>query len=277
VQKNGMAHRRAELGTASMVGKSGPIERKKVWDLEIEEEHEFFANDILVHNCDSFSGAIADRRLGSFGHVSFTSFHAAHIISMGVGGGVFTSDPVLAKNVRMYRDWGRQADSTKMNTYKSLPKDYNPRFIYEKIGYNFQILDLQAAMGRVQLKKVSTFKRLRKKNFDYLYKYFKEHTMFCVPESVKGADVCWFAFPLTYAGDRGKLVAHLEKNGIETRSMMSGNILRHPAYGNVEYRIGSTLKEADYILEHSFWITCHVSLTKKDLDRIVKTFDDFFA
>lgn len=219
------------------------------------------------------------KKLGTFGDISITSFHAAHIVSMGVGGGVFTNNPELAKKVRMYRDWGRQADISKKTNGKkwpSLPEDYDSRFIYEKIGYNFQILDLQAAMGRVQLRKTNKIKKARKKNFDYLVKHLSQHGDLIMPESVKGADVCWFSLPLTYIGDRGKLVAHLEKNGIETRSMFAGNITAHPAYEKSEYRIDGLLTEANYIMRHSFWIGVHPRMTQKDREYIIKTFNDYF-
>lgn len=242
---------------------------------------------VIEDCCDTWLGSISGKMLGSFGDISFTSFHAAHIVSMGVGGGVFTNDKKLAQRVRQYRDWGRQAETNKPHKLKTLPKDYNPRFVYDKIGYNFQILELQAAMGRVQLRKAKKIKQLRKKNFDYLYNNLprigiridgKTKGLFEFPKVIKGADVCWFAFPITYGGDRGELVAHLEKAGIETRSMFAGNITKHPAYANNEYRIGPDgLREADYILKHSFWISVHPRLTKEDLDYIIKTFNDFFA
>jgi dTDP-4-amino-4,6-dideoxygalactose transaminase len=196
---------------------------------------------------------------------------------MGVGGGVFTSDKELAKKVRMYRDWGRQADTTKPNTHKELPADYNPRFIYEKIGYNFQILELQAAMGRVQLRKAEKIKKMRKKNFDYLVKHLSKFPELIMPKSIKGADICWFALPLTTLGHRGQLIKHLEDSGIETRSMFAGNITRHPAYKGSKYRVGSTLKEADFILHQSFWIGVHPRMTLKDLKYVVKVFSDYYA
>ena len=217
------------------------------------------------------------KKLGSFGDVSITSFHAAHIVSMGVGGGVFTSNANLAKNVRMYRDWGRQADINKSENrkHRGLPKDYNPRFIYEKIGYNFQILELQAAMGRVQLRKTEQIKEARKKNFDYLFSNLSKYPL-QLPLWLEDADVCWFSFPITFYGNRGKLLRHLEKNGIETRPMFSGNITRHPAYVNSNYRISGDLTEADIITKKSFWISVHPSLTNNDLKYIVKTFNKFF-
>lgn len=249
-----------------------PVDMKAL--MKVAKKHKIY---VLEDCCDTWLTTIDGKCVGTFGDVSFTSFHAAHIVSMGVGGGVFTDNPRIARNVRMYRDWGRQADTTKPNKYKSLPKDYNPRFIYEKIGYNFQILELQAAMGRVQLRKAPEIKRLRKENFDYLYENLKDFPGLIMPVSIPNSDICWFAFPITYTGNRGDLVTHLESRGIETRSMFAGNITRHPAYVNSKYRIAKTgLNEADLILKHSFWIGVHPRMTQEDREYVVQAFKDFY-
>jgi len=129
-------------------------------------------------------------------------------------------------------------------------------------------------MGRVQLKKSNEIKRLRKKNFDYLYTGLTGVGDLIMPDWLPDADVCWFAFPLSVNGGRGELVAHLEKNGIETRSMFSGDITKHPAYKNTKYRIAAPLKEAQFILKNSFWITCHPRLKKQELEFITRQTDN---
>ena len=181
----------------------------------------------------------------------------------------------------MYRDWGRQADINKSENlkHKTLPKDYNPRFIYEKVGYNFQILELQAAMGRVQLRKIKQIKKARKRNFNYLFKNLAKYPL-QLPYWLENADVCWFAFPITFYGNRGKLLRHLEKNGIETRPLFSGNICKHPAYAHLkedrDYR-KMDLTEAEIITKQSFWLSVHPSLIKSDLKYIIKIFNDYFS
>lgn len=249
-----------------------PVDMPKV--MKIAKNNKLY---VIEDNCDGWGTTLYGKTIGSFGDVSFTSFHAAHIVSMGVGGGVFTNDDRIARNVRMYRDWGRQADTTKHNTHESLPVDYDPRFIYEKIGYNFQILDLQAAMGRVQLRKAGKIKRMRKRNFDYLYKHLSKHTELVLPSWNKGADICWFAFPLSTYENRKPLVAWLEKHGIETRSMFAGNITKHPAYKGSKYRTGTGLWESNFILGQSFWISVHPRMTQKDREYVVKVFDEYYA
>lgn len=234
---------------------------------------------VLEDNCDGWGGTLRGQKLGSFGDVSFTSFHAAHIVSMGQGGGVFTQSEEIARRARMYRDWGRQADLTGRTNAKwpSLPKDYDTRFIYEKLGWNLSPLELQAAMGRVQLRKTNKIKKLRRRNFDYLYKHlsrFEDYGLL-MPIFDSAADPSWFSFPLSYT-NRGPLVAHLEKWGIETRSMFGGNILRHPGYADVVHRQSGDLAGANYILEHSWWVGCHPSWSMDDLKYVVWVFTKFF-
>lgn len=243
--------------------------------MEVAKKHNVY---VLEDNCDGWGSRIGRRHVGSFGHITFTSFHAAHIVSMGQGGGVFTNDDRLARNARMYRDWGRQADlESRTNTkWKTLPQDYDSRFIYEKIGWNISPLELQAAMGREQLKKTEKIKEKRQKNFNYFYEKLKKHKALVLPTWHPQADVCWFSFPLSVKnGLRGALVKHLEERGIETRSMFAGNILKHPAYKGLKVRHGR-LRDADRILTDSFWFTVHPSLKKHEREYIVKAFDDFF-
>src|SRR3990167_5808530 len=235
---------------------------------------------VLEDCCDSLSSTINGKQTGSFGDISITSFHAAHIVSVGVGGGVFTSSKDIAQRVRMYRDWGRQADINKSENlkHKTLPKDYNPRFIYEKIGYNFQILELQAAMGRVQLRKTEEIMTRRQENFWFLLASLSIYDDLIMPVWNKDADICWFAFPLSVnkGRDRGKLLRYLEEKGIETRPMFSGNITKHPAYKNSKFRISGKLEGANFIMKNSFWVSLHPSLTMLDLTYVVKVFKEFF-
>lgn len=234
---------------------------------------------VLEDNCDGWGGTIGKKKVGSFGHINFTSFHAAHIVAMGQGGGVFTNDKEIARKVLMYRDWGRQSNidrRTNSGKWPTLPKDYDMRFIYEKIGYNLGPLELQAAMGRIQLRKVGMIKGRRKRNFHYLLKELSKFPDLIMPKWDTDADPSWFSFPLSTKAERGPLVAYLEKNGIETRSMFSGNILRHPAYQHIKWNKKS-LPNSDWILKHSFWISCHPRYTPKDLKYIVDTFKNYYA
>lgn len=239
---------------------------------------------VLEDNCDGFGSTIGSRKAGSFGDISITSFHAAHIVSMGEGGGVFTNNNKLAQRLKMYRDWGNRAWSSQNNgkkrKYPNLPEDYNIRYIYEKIGYNLKPLELQAAMGRVQLRKAELFKKIRQRNFQILFeglKHFQKYLM--LPKSLKNADLCWLALPLTVQGGlkRKEIVSFLESWNIETRSLLAGNIIRHPAYKDTVYKVVGSLSQSDRIMHDSFFIGLYPGLSRKDLSYILDCFDIFFT
>src|SRR3989344_3394227 len=239
---------------------------------------------VLEDNCEGFGSELNGRKIESYGDFSITSFHAAHIIAMGEGGGLFTKNAVLAKRAKMYRDWGNgswanKGKGQKKKYFPSIPNDYTPSYIYEKIGYNLKPLELQAAMGRVQLRKIDIFKKIRQKNFAMLYEGLKKYeTLLKFPISIPGADICWFAFPMTVneGVKRETLTKFLESNNIETRSMLAGNITKHPAYKKSHYRISGTLKNADRIMHDSFFIGLHPGITKKDISYVLTAFSNFF-
>ena len=74
----------------------------------------------------------------------------------------------------------------------------------------------------------------------------------------------------------GDLTAHLENLKIETRSLFSGNLLRHPAFENIEHRVVGDLKNTDIITTHCFFIGVYPGLTDAHLDHVAAAFAEFF-
>ena len=90
----------------------------------------------------------------------------------------------------------------------------------------------------------------------------------------------WFGFMIVIAQNssfsRLDLVNFLQSNKIETRSLFSGNLLRHPAYININHRVVGDLKNSDLIAKNGFWIGVYPGIDKKQLDYVVSKFDEFF-
>src|SRR3989344_6695131 len=118
--------------------------------------------------CDALGAKFGGKRVGSFGDLSTFSFYAAHHITSGEGGAIMTSDERLAAIVRSFRDWGREywfktGEDIRRNKglgtvkHSKLPADYDDKFIFSEIGYNLRLTDMQAALGLVQLGKISEF------------------------------------------------------------------------------------------------------------------------
>ena len=168
---------------------------------------------LLEDCCDALGTTYDGKMLGSFGKMASCSFYPAHHITMGEGGFVACSDPQLEKILRSFRDWGRgcycqgKANALECgscgirfsNWLPSLPDQiFDHKYTYEEIGYNLKPLELQAAIGLVQLNKLNKMIEIRKNNFNRLYSIFSKYeNNFHLPRATEKSDPSWFAFPLT--------------------------------------------------------------------------------
>lgn len=227
---------------------------------------------IISDNCDGSGTTFKGKYIDSYADISCVSFHAAHIITMGEGGAVLTDNEELADRSLKLREWGRASGTDDIYEYKGFPEDYRSRYVYEEIGFNMKPLELQCAMGRVQLTKMLDFKEKRKKNYQALKDIFSELKRFKTIESIPDADPCWFSFPILCDGiKRKKVFEAFEGSNIECRTIFSGNILRHPAYRNIEAIKVSDLHNADYVMRNGMFLSVHPSITPEMIEFIGET------
>ncbi|OGE79931.1 MAG: hypothetical protein A2826_00065 [Candidatus Doudnabacteria bacterium RIFCSPHIGHO2_01_FULL_43_23] len=239
--------------------------------------------------CDTMSCKFEGRPTGEFSDITTASFYAAHNMTAGGGGGmVMVNDPKLAHEARMLIDWGRalptSADENLEERFATRIDDteFDAKFTYIRPTYNFKGVEMQAAFGLEQFKKLPLFNETRKRNFWALYDFFKKHDKFFIlPEVLPEAEAYFIAFPVTIrAGshiERGDIVRYLEEHKIQTRPLFAGNILRHPAFSNIQRRVHGELKNSDYIMKNSFLIGCHHGMTEEMLDYVKKTFEQYIS
>lgn len=227
---------------------------------------------ILIDNCDGYGTKLNGKFIDTYADLSCVSFHAAHIITTGEGGAVLTNDENLANTALKMREWGRASGTDNLYVYPGFPEDYRERYVYEEIGWNLKPLELQCAMGRIQLKKLEGFKQRRAENYYKLKEVFAKHPAFETTEVMDGADVCWFSFPFYCRGvDRKTTMATLEANNIECRTIFSGNITKHPAYKNTKMSTpldGGALPGADDVMKNGVFVSVHPSITDDMIDFI---------
>jgi len=209
---------------------------------------------LLEDCCDALGSSYNGQPLGSFGDMASCSFYPAHHMTMGEGGFVACKTSELEVVLRSFREWGRgcycngpEANKLKCGTCKERFKAWIPtlpgeifdhKYVYDEIGYNLKPIELQSAMGLVQLKKLPEIHGLRKRNYELLKKIYKKYEeFFIIPQATKNSDVSWFAFPLTIKStapfNRTEFVDYLENNLIQTRPYFAGNIMLQPAYSHI--------------------------------------------
>jgi CDP-6-deoxy-D-xylo-4-hexulose-3-dehydrase len=162
-----------------------------------------------------------------------------------------------------------------------LPLGYDHKYTYSHIGYNLKATDMQAALGVTQLAKLDTFVAARRSNFDYLYSKLKNVQGLILPRATEHSEPSWFGFPITldpnHPANREDLLRNLESLKIGTRLMFAGNLLKQPAYRNVDFRVVGDLTNTDIVMSRSFWVGVYPGLTRDMLDFIATAISDFMS
>ena len=225
---------------------------------------------IILDDCDGFGTLLQGEMIEKYADISCVSFHAAHIITTGEGGAVLTNSTEIADRALKIREWGRESGSDKIFSYPGFPDDYKERYVYTEIGYNVKPLELQCAMGRIQLRRLEHFAQARLSNYGKLKAVFdKFPDKFTVVTALEDSHPCWFSFPVLIKGvGRKKVMQVLEENNIECRTIFSGNITRHPAYRDSEYTQIGRLPNADVVMRDGMFLSTHPSLTQEMIDFI---------
>lgn len=256
--------------------------------MELVKKHDLW---LIEDCCDALGSKYKGKLIGSFGHIATCSFYPAHHITMGEGGCVFTSDDTLARAARSIRDWGRDCycSGGESNTcgkrfsaqYGTLPKGYDHKYVYSHIGYNLKVTDMQAAIGVAQMQKLPHFIERRKENFRLWTEGFsKWPELFILPRATDGAEPSWFAYPVTVKEGAGftrtELTDYLNNHLVETRNLFGGNLLRQPAYMNIEHRVApGGLANTDRIMNDTFFLGAYPGLTKEKIDYTIATIQSF--
>jgi CDP-6-deoxy-D-xylo-4-hexulose-3-dehydrase len=244
------------------------------------------------HCCDAFGSLLHGRSVGGFGHVGTLSFYPAHHITTGEGGAVFTDDPLLARAIESFRDWGRDCycapgrDNTCGKRFDwqlgDLPCGYDHKYIYAHAGYNLKMTDMQAALGVAQMARLDEFVAARRANFAHLTERMRACEEFLIlPEATPDSVPSWFGFLLTLREtapcSRVDLLRYLDQHKIGTRLLFAGNVTRQPYMKGRQYRVVGDLATANAITERSFWIGVYPGLSVEMLDYAADRIGEFLG
>ena len=271
------------------------------FDLDkISEICERYGLWLIEDSCDALGAEYNGKKVGTIGHIGTYSFYPAHHITMGEGGAVVTNDKDLYRIILSYRDWGRDCwckpgkDDTCKKRFKTrhgnLPFGYDHKYTYSHAGFNLKITDWQAALGLAQLKKLPFFLKKRTQNAQYLTGKLSDlQDCLILPVIHSNVKPSWFGFLISVKPEvnftKQELVEYLEKNGVGTRQLFAGNILRQPMFVSNEFELRimdsdiinsknlneehyKLLPNTDFIMNNTFWVGTFPALSEKELDKI---------
>ncbi len=241
---------------------------------------------IIEDSADTIGYKYNKKNLGSCSDITTNSFYASHIINgAGSGGIVCFNDYKLYQKAKLLRGWGRS--SATFNESENINKrfnikvsgiDYDAKYIFSDLGYNFLPSEISAAFALEQLKKLKKNIVVRRKNFKFLNNFFSKYShLFKLPEEYHGVITPWLAYPLVLKKNkyfsRKDLQIYFEKNNIQTRTIFTGNILKQPIMKNRIYKKHKNAdRVADDVMRNGILLGCHHGLKVKDLYYICNTF-----
>jgi len=249
---------------------------------------------VIEDSCDALGSTLRGIPTGTRSDISVTSFALSHIITAaGTGGMVCVDDDDLADRCLLLRRWGRRSEVQLFGSQKgsgsrffsSIDGDleYDNLFIFDEVGWNFEPSELSAAFGLVQLDKLAGNLGTRKRNFERLREYFSERPdVFRVARTTPELDTAWHMFPVIIRSESGvrrsEFQQHMEKHGIDTRMVWTGNVTRQPAFRGAPYRVPPDgLPNADEVMEQGLVLPSNHGLDDDDIDYIWATAEDFLS
>lgn len=264
---------------------------------------------IIEDSCDALGAEYEGQKAGTIGHIGTYSFYPAHHITMGEGGAVVTNDKELYRILMSFRDWGRDCfckpgkDDTCKRRFQmqlgNLPYGYDHKYTYSHTGYNLKITDWQAACGVAQLRKLPDFLKKRSENALYMNQKLNDLSKYLILPQVNGnVKPSWFGYLISVKPEapftKQALVEYLEKNGVGTRQLFAGNILRQPMFveSEIPMRICNSdlifsnelnddyyklLPNTDFIMNNTFWVGIFPALGKKELDKTCDLIHKFIS
>jgi CDP-6-deoxy-D-xylo-4-hexulose-3-dehydrase len=233
---------------------------------------------IIEDSADTMAPKIDNKNTSNYSDVTICSFYGSHLISCaGNGGIIMMNNSKFYNKAKILRSWGRsssilrnQEDITSRLKIKLDNIQYDKKFVFSGLGYNFEPSEISAAFGLEQLKKINKFKMLRNKNFLLHQKFIKKYPKIFIPIHIeKNVQTQFLAYPIILKKNlkfsRKKLQIFLEENQIQTRPIFSGNSLRHPAFSVLKNKRNNVRKfiNSDYIMKYGLLIGCHQGLTEQ--------------
>ena len=235
---------------------------------------------LIEDTCESLGSKYKNKYLGTFGEFSSYSFYSSHQISSGEGGMITCrnlEDYEILKSLRAH-GWSRGLRNEKKISKKNQHLD--SRFIFYNSGFNLRPTDISASIGLSQFNDMSKLMAIRNKNRNFIVESLKKNKIisknFYFIEANKGVKPSWFGIPIFIKNkyNRKNFIKKIEKNGIETRPIISGNFIKQPSVKKYKLLNGIKYLNSDKVNDHGFFIGLPTKkINNVFVNKIIKAFE----
>jgi len=245
---------------------------------------------VVEDTCDVLDARLRGERTGARADISVTSFARGHAITAaGNGGLVGLDDDDLLDRCVALRRWGRRGETYEFGSRRGERERFGPLadgtpydlvFVFDHAGYNFEPSEIGAAYALVQLDKLDRFNERRQASWSRLDAFFEAHDDVVIrPRQTAGVETTWMRYPfiLREGLDRTEIQRSLERRGIATLMVWTGNVLRQPGFADIERREPpGGFPNADRVMDRALSLPTHHALADEDVDFMLAALEDVF-
>ncbi|AOS82766.1 aminotransferase [Chlorobaculum limnaeum] len=235
--------------------------------MDLADEHGVF----VIEDCAQAHGAkYKCRSVGSIGHIGTWSFCQDKIMTTGGEGGmVTTDDQELWSFMWSYKDHGKSWSAV-------YEKEHSPgfRWLHESFGSNYRMLEMQAAIGRIQLRRMTGWCEKRRMYAEMIWNFAGKHSLLRVPEipywAEHAAYQCYvFVEPLALPDgwSRDRIMAEINTQGVPCYSGSCSEVYLEKAFDNTGWRPEERLPIAKELGETSLMFLVHPTLELDDIEK----------
>ena len=237
---------------------------------------------LIEDTCESLGSKFKSKYLGTFGEFSSFSFYSSHQISSGEGGMISCKNLDDYEIIKSLRSHGWSRDLKNVKKISAQNKHLDSRFIFYNSGFNLRPTDVSAAIGYSQFKDMNKLINIRNINRNKIVSSLKQNKKidnnFEFIEANKNVKPSWFGIPILIKNknNRKKILFNLEKRGVETRPIISGNFLKQPSV--IKYDLvnkKTKFYNSDIINDKGFFIGLPGrKINNKFISNLVKIFEE---
>ena len=243
--------------------------------VDLKVENEANENDIILLEdaAESHGSKINDRAVGTLGDMAAFSLYVSHILYAGEGGVITTNNELYFNKLRRLRNHGRRYDVPTYDKYKVID-GIDQRFIFDEIGYNFKITELQALIGLGSLEDAEKNISKRRVNFYYYLNEFKNFENYFNSYDIKSNEyISPHAFPIVLKENAGftreEFMKHLQDNCIDCRTLFQSISSIKP------YGINKKYPNAEYVEKNGLHIGVHCGINREKREYVIDSIKKF--